>query len=449
VSHLLLALMKLRASAPVVALQALFVAGVLARWHFAPRLSAASRRAADAAIVLAALAWTLLGAADAWSNIRHPRPWDFPSFYAVADAAAHGRSFYDPHVLTAVQDELTRTQGVPRQWLSECGYWYLPPSVLLILPLGALRFRAAIALHYLVQGALLAGAALLLARRWPNARGLSAFASALLVLLAFPPVQSTIYFAQIVFGCLFCLMLAEALLERWPIAAGAALALGFFYKHLLLVSALVPLLGRDRRTRLAALAALGGIALALLASLGVFGVGILSSYAANGPGARSPQLAIDPVVQSLLALLYRALHATPHGTLLQIIAFPPFLLALGVLGLVTLACLWRPADSPARRRLGFWLVASFAVLVYPNTLISTLALLAPAALVAAGAGLAAGAPFALVATALALVWAVPGWVPVQAGWTALLVWSAFAALILAPRSARDGSRAAAALSGRT
>jgi hypothetical protein len=425
-SHLLVALVKARASMPGVLLQALLACAIVLRHRFEPRLTAPVRRALDALTVLALLAWAGLAAADAWSNVRYPRPWDFPSFYAVADAAAHGRNFYDPGVLTSVQSALGRTQGVPGQWLSEVGYWYLPPSVFVILPLGFFGFRAALVLHYLVQGLLLVGCAALMRRQFAAGPGWLGFASSLLLLLIFPPAQSTIYFAQIVFGCLFFLLLAERLLERSPVAAGAALAAGFFFKHLLLIPALVLLVGRDRRGRVAGLSAVGGIVLALLASMVVFGRGILVAWSANGPGARSEQLAIDPVVQSLLALIYRGLHATPHGSLAHIILYPPFLVAAGALGLVTLALLWR---APARTDAGrFWLVAALAILAYPNTLISTLALAAPVALFAASRALRAGWPALAALAVVAVAWALPGLAPVHAGWIAVMAWAVLAVL---------------------
>jgi len=439
VSGLLAALVRARSSTAGVALEVLVACGVLARHHFGARLPPAARRAGDLLIVLALLAWGGLAALDAIHNVKYPRPWDFPSFYAVAHAAAHGRSFYDPHVLADIQAELARTQNVPSEWLNEVGYWYLPPSALLLLPLGWLSFRKAMIAHYLVQGLFLVGCAWLMRRRLPLGGGAVGVASALLLLLLFGPVQSTINFAQIVFGCLFFLLVSEALIERSPVASGASLAVGFFYKHLLLIPAMVFLVGRDRRARVMGIAALAGIVLALGASLAFFGRGVIGAYFANGPGARSPELAIDKVVQSLLALVYRALGATPHGSLLQIVLYPPFLVVAGALALATLALLWRSAGDARGRRLGFWLVGTLALLCYPNTLISTLALLVPALLLAYAEALEAGWPFALALALVAVVYGVAGALPVQAGWTALLVWVALAALMV--RGRRTGATA--------
>ncbi len=421
--RLLVALEKARAGAPGVLLQLVALVLVLAWARFGTRLSPRARRGADLALVAATLASTGLAAVDALENVRYPRPWDFPSFYAVADAAAHGRSFYDPGVLADVQARLTRTQHVPGEWTKELGYWYLPPSVFLIWPLGWFGFRQALVLQYLTQGLFLLGSAWLLARRLPLGGGARGFAAVMLVLTLFLPVQSTLELAQIVFGCLFCLLAAEALMDRAPVVAGLCLAVGIYYKHLLMIPALVLLVGRDRRARIAGASAVAGAVAALAVSLVVLGRGILSEWATQGVGTRQAVLAIDPVVQSLMALLYRALHVTPHGSLIHVILWPPFAACGAALALATLVALWRAEPTPRARRLGFWLVAALAVLCYPNTLISTLALVAPIALVAYADVLEGGGPWVAALAVPLVTWALAGLLPRESGWAALLLWS--------------------------
>jgi hypothetical protein len=163
----------------------------------------------------------------------------------------------------------------------------------------------------------------------------------------------------------------------------------------------------------------------------VFGPGILRAYAANGPGMRAPQLAVDPVVQSLPAMLYRGLRVVPSGSLLHILAFPPYLVAAGALTIATLILLWRMPEASGRE--GFWLATSLGVLCYPNTLLTTLALLMPATLGIYSAALERGAPFGLALGFAALVFALPGFLPLHAGWVALLCWGAAAWLMLSTR----------------
>ncbi len=184
---------------------------------------------------------------------------------------------------------------------------------------------------------------------------------------------------------------------------------------------------------MAGLATVAWIAVAMAVSGLAFGWGVFRAWLANGPDARRPELAIDPVVQSLLALLYRALGATPRGSLPAIVLYPPFLLAAGALTLATLAILWRPAAGPRSERA--WLLLCLALLCYPNTLISTLALLFPVILAVFWTGLARGWPFGLAAGFVLALYALTGFWIVEAGWAALLGWAGAAALLLLPARA--------------
>ncbi len=427
-TSVLVALMKARASLPGVALSLLLVGGVLARCRYEARLSRRARGFADAAVWIALIALAGLTAFDAAANVKWYRTWDFPSFYGVARATVRGLAFYDPQVLMGVQRELTQTAGVPDEWLKEGGYWYLPPSVFLLWPLGLFGFRTALMIHYAVQAAFLAGSAWLLHRSLPIGRGPVGLAMMLLLMLLFRPVQSTVTLAQIVFGCLFFLLLSERLLERSGAASGASLAVGFLYKHVLMIPAILMIASRDRRSRVAGVSALVAIAAAMVASALVFGRNVFGAFVANGPGARSPELAVDPVVQSLLALLHRALGDTPRGSLLAIISYPPYLLVAGALTIVTLALLLR-SPAPARRE-RLWLLTSLAVLCYPNTLFSTLALLFPVVIGVCWTALRRGNRFGLALGFVTIVYAVAGFLPLHAGWIAALCWGAVAVLMI-------------------
>lgn len=430
-TRLLLALMHARGGTIGVVLSLLLVGFVLWRGRADARLAGRPRAAADAVVWAAMLAFAGLAAVDAIASVRWYRTWDFPAFYAVARAVSHGLPFYDPATLRQIQHELTRTQGVPDEWLTEAGYWYLPPSVFALWPLGWFGYRTALILHYLVQGGFLVGSAWLLHRMRPLARGAVGCAMMLLLLLMFRPVQSTVFYAQIVFGALFFLLLAERTLARSAARSGLWFALGFLFKHTLLLPAAFLALARERRARAAGVAGVVAIVAALAVSVGVFGPGILRAYAANGPGQRAPALAVDPVVQSLPAMLYRALHVTPSGSLVHILAFPPYLVVAGALTLATLILLWR--NPAASGREGFWLATSLGVLCYPNTLLTTLALLFPAMLGIASTLQERGAPFGATLAFLALGFALPGFLPLDAGWVALLCWGAAAWLMLSPK----------------
>ncbi len=404
-----------------------------------------ARRFYTVVLVAGLAVWGGLAALDAAGNVARFRAWDFPAFYVAARAAVHGLAFYDPRVLVQVQHAQAAAAGVPGEWLNEVGFWYLPPTMLLLAPLGLLSFRIAMVVHYLVQGLLLVGSAVMLGSRRDRGPRLDAIAGALLLMLLFLPTDRTIEFAQIEFGCLFGLCLAESLVDRSALAAGAALALGFCFKHLLIVPIALLLVvgrGRERATGGWALVGLGAL---LGAAMVAFGPHVLADWARFGPGARSAALAVDPVQQSLLALAYRDLHALPRGGGLHALLFPPFVAAALVLGITTAIVLWRRPDGPRAER---WaLMTSLALACFPNTHFSTLTLMIPA-LLALHAGLVRrGMGVIAAGIAIALVYVGVGAVPSQAGWAVVACWLATAALlVLAPRAeaARQPERPTAA-----
>lgn len=436
-TRLLLAMVETRDGVPGVLVAGMLVFGLLWRADADARLRGRVRAWSDLAIICLTLGAMLLTAVDAIAAVKWYRSWDFPSFYTVAYAAVHGQTFYDPQVLAQVQGELQRAQGVPSEWLKEVGYWYLPPSLFYILPLGFFAYRAAMLVHFAVQGVLLLGSALLLHRIRPLARGGIGLAMMVLLLLLFRPVQATVFFAQIVFGALFFLVLAERSMVRSAVATGLSLALGFFYKHLLLIPGLLLLASPRRRHVGAGLVMLAGIGVALALSVLAFGGDVFRLYAANGPGARSEELAVDPVVQSLLALLYRALGVTPHGSLLQIILFKPFLVVAGAMALLTVAALWLRGRNAERE--SFWLISALAITCYPHTLLSTLALIFPAMLGVFQSARGRGVGLAPVAGFISGLYLLAGLLPVQAGWSAALVWLALLPLTLRSRRAEVAS----------
>jgi len=396
-------------------------------------MSRAWKRGADVAIVVGAVIFTALAIVNLVHRLRHYNPWDFPCFYVVAEAVARHLNFYDTQVLIRLQHELARTSGVPSVWLTEVGFWYLPPTALILWPLAALSYRLALLLHQLVQTGLLVGAAWLMHRRFPLAPGRAGIAMLALLLFAFPPVQTTIDSAQILFGCLFFLLAADELLERAPWASGACLAVAFCFKPLALVPMALWPVGRDRNGKVAALWAFGTLALFLVASGAVFGWRAFDEYWLNGPRARPPELTLDPVMQSMLSLLYRERGGIPAGSLVHLVEYPPFLIASVVLLAVTIV-LFR-LSPPAARRERSWLAISLAVLCYPNTHTSTLTLLVPVVLGFRARAQQNGWPAGWTLALFAVVYGLTGFLPLHAGWGALACWLSAAVLCVSARRA--------------
>src|SRR4051812_31464700 len=89
------------------------VAALLLKNAYAGDLGPRQRRSIDGAVLLV---FALLAGGTAWvcvSNVLHPRPWDYPSLYTVAKAAASGRGFYDPESLKSTFRALNTDGSLP------------------------------------------------------------------------------------------------------------------------------------------------------------------------------------------------------------------------------------------------------------------------------------------------------------------------------------------------
>lgn len=312
-------------------------------------------------------------------NAGSPVPWDFPYFYTVARNAVEGISFYDPETLVASFVEVQRVWDVPSDWLVEVGFWYAPTTVLYLAPLGFLGYPAALVTNDLVQAAFLVGSILLLHRSFPLRPGRMGLVDMALLGMLSRPVISAFALSQIVFGALFCLVVATTSVtgRRW--AGGVALGVGALFKHLLIIPAVLALALRNWRMTAAALASL--LATGLLAGL-VFGFDVYREFLAHGPSGRSPELALDPVIQSLNGVMRQLFGAVPAGPgAWNAILYPPYLVVAAILTLSTLFICWRASREPRLLVPCFALVSLLSLIVYPNTLFNTLPLMIPALVV--------------------------------------------------------------------
>lgn len=304
-----------------------------------------------------------------------PLPWDFPVFYTVASSAVNGASFYDPASLSASFMEIQHQWAVPGDWLGEVGFWYAPQTALYLAPLGLLSYPAALISNNLFQAVLLGVAIILLHRYFPVYPGHMGLVEMTLLALLFRPVLTAFGLSQIVFGALFCLVVATSTVGTNSRLGGLALGIGALFKHVLIIPALLAI--ALRKWRMALWALIGLVATILGAGL-VFGFDVYTEFLANGPSDRSPQLALDPVIQSLNGVMRRTFNAVPSSPgALDTIMYPPYLIAAGLLTVLTLTITWK-AGAVARGVLpGFALVTLLSLIVYPNTLFNTLPLMIP------------------------------------------------------------------------
>lgn len=397
--------MDLVVQAGLGATASLLVGGILWRRKVA-ELPDRWRRLADNVEIALLACLALYVLVRTYGNAVNPAPWDFPVFYTVAVSAAEGLSFYDPNSLLATFTEIQRQWNVPADWLVEVGFWYAPPTALYLAPLGFLSYPGALITNDLVQVAFFGTSIVLLHRYFPLREGPIGLVEMALLGLLFRPILSAFRLSQIVFGALFCLVLATGTVEgrRW--VGGLALGVGALFKHLLLIPAALAI--ALRRWRMA-LAALAGLLATMFAAGLVFGFDVYRGFVTNGPGDRSPELALDPVIQSLNGALRRFFDAVPTAPgALDAILYPPYLIAAGVFTVVTLLIARRVEGTDWGIVPGFALISLLSLLVYPNTLFNTLPLMLPALIVLVHSGDRLGVPSRVQVLAVVAVYGAVG-----------------------------------------
>lgn len=333
------------------------------------------RLLADAAEVITLVVLMAMVVALAVMNLRTPAAWDFPVFYTVARNVVLGTSFYDPAALLPTFTEIQQA-GVPGDWLSGgFGFWYAPPTALVLAPVGVSSYTVGLTIQYVIQGAFFASAVVVLHRAFPLRSGAMGLVEMGIMCLAFRPVVEAFTIAQIVFGALFFLAMSFVAVRDRPGLAGVYLGIGALFKHLLVIPALLMVVLGRVRVALGALAALG---VSAVVAVIVFGWSVFEEFVVFGPSDRPPSIALDSEIESLNGFLRRALGDVPDsGGAIEAILYPPYLVIAAILTAATIVIVWLRRDRNHATLLGLSAFTSLALIVYPNTLYNTLPLILP------------------------------------------------------------------------
>jgi hypothetical protein len=391
---------------------------------FPPRL----RRLVDVAEVVGLVILTGYVILTAYRGVIEPRAWDFPVFYTVGRNALEGLSFYDPQSLLPTFLSIQREVLVPSDWLQEFGFWYAPPSALLLAPLGMFDYQTGLIVQLTSQGALFVGSVYLLDRYFPLRSGAMGLVDMALICLAFRPVLSAFELAQIVFGAFILLVVATWSIRDMPWIAGLSLGVGSLFKHLLLIPAALSLVIRRWKTAVGSLFAV--LVAGLIAGL-TFGFDAFVEFLEFGPSDRAAGLASDGVIESLNAVLRRALHDVPAGDgALEAILYPPYLVAAFALTLITIVIARRAEKNHDESRLAFALITLLSLIVYPNTLYNTLPLMLPPIMVILEGSHRLTFDPRLTVSVVVAAYAITAFRGISAFWALLIVWGYLAACLL-------------------
>ena len=304
--------------------------------------------------------------ARAVHNVVAPPEWDVQAFWIYARVAAEGGNFYEPadmhRVAEPLQHETTPLSSTPvfTREVLDAGFFYPPPTMLMVAPLGFLSLRAAALCWYLLLGAALVACIVALRRTFFPDGGRVELATVAALVLLFRPAYLTFAFGQT------SLLMLLALIAFWrtrdrPLS-GVFLAAGTLVKPVFAFFVLYPLLRRNWRA-IALAAATGGLLSVITVVL--FGPQVFLTYFTSNPVERAPTwLYTLHENQSLLSAMLKLAHYDGvHGPPLL---YPPFLIAAAlIVGLTTWAAVRLPRE---RGELALALMVPAALLIYPQSL---------------------------------------------------------------------------------
>jgi hypothetical protein len=301
-------------------------------------------------------------------SVAHPREWDMTAFWLYGSIAAQGENYYDPVAYHREADTLDLDPEFVRE-VTNVGFPYPPPSILLYAPLGLLDLPGAARSWYLLNTLALLAACLALWRLLFPGSGMLGLGVVAALVLGFASSQATIALAQTNFLVLLFVVLFAAARQR--AVGGLFLAAGVLVKPVVAIIALYPAIRRQWKTLVVAATAY----LVLWAgTIALFGWPAIRSYSTDGPLKRLPAaLYTAGNNQALLRFILRWRNggelplSPPEGALW---ADGYFIAASLTLLAATLVLVWRLGVSPHSQagELGLALLVPVALLLYPQSL---------------------------------------------------------------------------------
>jgi hypothetical protein len=339
---------------------------LLVGMHYREKLSTRWQVAFTGLMVSMVICFGVLCVQIMVSNIITKPEWDLKWFWIHARAAALGLNFYQPESV-----HLLAAQYGPNSplFLSQLYFWYPPPTMLLMLPLGWFDMETGFVLWQAAHMVLLVADIILLWRLFLRDSGGMGLLFVAALIAGLHPVIDTVYAGQTNFMLLFLILLYWR--DRDRPRAALWLTVAIFVKPVAGILVLIVLLRRQWKV----LGVMLGCALiAALVSILAFGLPTFMSYFTNSPmGNLDPYMLTMPFNQSLLATILRA---TQYDVSLGSgFTHPLFVVAAGVLILFTSWIVYRLSEYMPDWTLA--LVIVLALLIYPHSLRYYAVLLVP------------------------------------------------------------------------
>jgi hypothetical protein len=346
------------------AIPVLWVPAALVILDRGQELGGVRRKVAHAAAWLSAgfFAWQLARLIS--TNLHNIPEWDFNGFWMWGRMGLAGADFYSPASGPAfappgLSEEFTRE-------IVQVGFWYPPPTMLLLAPLGLWTEHTAFAVWYAVNLLALLGTVFLLWRLFAPRSGGLGMLLVLSIVLAMPATLQTFEFGQTNFLTLLAVLLFWR--DRDQARGGVWLALGAVVKPYLGFLLLLPLL-RARWRQLAM--AVGTLAVACTVTGWLFGWQRFVTFLTDNPARRLPPwVHTEMGNQSLSAVLLR--RAGPSHASAAHLAF-----LLGAAGLILVTLFLVRKVHKTGLPIAIGLTLSLVLVIYPFTLSPYAAMLLP------------------------------------------------------------------------
>ena len=336
---------------------------LLLGFHYRQSWTAAWRTAFAGLMGVTILAFLIRDVQIMSSNIAHPPKWDFLIFWVNGRAATQNLNFYDLNLVW----QLAQQYQLPFDQPAQVYFFYLPPTMLLFLPLGWFDPQTAFLLWYVANMGVLLLDIILLWKIFLKKSDWMGLMLTTALVFTLNATTDTIYFGQTNFIVLLMLLLFWREHERSR--SGVWLAMGIFTKHILGVFLMFLALCRSWRVMVGALMALVAISLLALIVLGPepFFSYFTARSTANAPASLYIEelgALTEQMNQSLLATILRLTNYdfSDGSPLTQ-----PIFVVLGlILTIITGWLVFRLRLDHADW--GLSLTLALALLVYPATL---------------------------------------------------------------------------------
>ena len=303
------------------------------------------------------------------NDILNPHEWDFLCFYMYGKVAVKGLDFY----INANYLSVLKSVNLPftpfHDFGSTLNFQYFPPNIFYFVPLGFFDFNTANYIWLIINLTFLTVDVYLVYKMFFKNKNLFFFLGLLSLFLILPGTRSALNYEHNTFIFLFFLLLAWK--DRDLPVSGVWLSIGMFTKPILALFFIYPILRRNWKAILTAIAT---AVIICLVTLLILGPSVFVTFFTNNPSLKVQNMDyIEWTNQSLLATIlritnYNFSYSTP-------LIHPLFIISALILCAVSFWIILKIENS--MDGWAFAILTLLALMIYPGSISSYGPLLMP------------------------------------------------------------------------